>query len=286
MARNQEKKMELFSKWTQFKKDAHSGVSTHRPHLASECDSVTEAEKWRREMVRDITKKIAAIQNSSLGEHRIRELNDEINKLMSRKYHWEKRIRELGGSDYSRMKAADVDGKALPGAPNYKYYGAAKDLPGVKELFVEEAEFHASRKGNRMNKNIHKHLNPEYYGFRDDEDGLLVPKEHAAQVRHINDALLAFSHKRQKLEDEVRQSSGAFGARELADLVDLGDEHEVKFLLSSAFRESFIAGQVAAAAEMLNPHHSVAAPRQSSSTMLSEAEEIDQKKLALLSRIL
>ena len=29
------------------------------------------------------------------------------------------------------------EGKELPGAPHYKYYGAAKDLPGVRELFAE-----------------------------------------------------------------------------------------------------------------------------------------------------
>lgn len=36
----------------------------------------------------------------SLDEYRIRELNDEINKLMREKSHWERRIRELGGPDY------------------------------------------------------------------------------------------------------------------------------------------------------------------------------------------
>ena len=41
---------------------------------------------------------------ASLGEHRIRELNDEINKQMRQKNYWEKRIRELGGGDYHNMK--------------------------------------------------------------------------------------------------------------------------------------------------------------------------------------
>lgn len=79
---------------------------------------------------------------ATLGEHRIRELNDEINKHMRQKHYWEIRIRELGGSDYKHAKRQflDVDGKELPGAPNYKYYGAAKDLPGVRELFAELEE--------------------------------------------------------------------------------------------------------------------------------------------------
>ena len=34
---------------------------------------------------------------------RIRDLNDEINKLIREKGHWEKRIVELGGPDYSKV---------------------------------------------------------------------------------------------------------------------------------------------------------------------------------------
>jgi len=40
----------------------------------------------------------------------------------------------------------DVEGKELPGAPGYKYYGAAKDLPGVRELFAEKDEETEQRK--------------------------------------------------------------------------------------------------------------------------------------------
>lgn len=49
---------------------------------------------------KDIAKKIAFIQNPGLGEFRIRDLNDEINKLLRVKQAWEYRIRELGGIDY------------------------------------------------------------------------------------------------------------------------------------------------------------------------------------------
>jgi hypothetical protein len=37
----------------------------------------------------------------SLDEYRIRDLNDEINRLLREKTHWERRIRELGGPDYA-----------------------------------------------------------------------------------------------------------------------------------------------------------------------------------------
>jgi hypothetical protein len=36
---------------------------------------------------------------AGLGEFRIRDLNDEINKLLREKKRWEERILELGGAD-------------------------------------------------------------------------------------------------------------------------------------------------------------------------------------------
>lgn len=38
--------------------------------------------------------------SAGLGEFKIRDLNDEINKLLREKGHWEHRIKELGGPDY------------------------------------------------------------------------------------------------------------------------------------------------------------------------------------------
>jgi pre-mRNA-splicing factor ISY1 len=48
---------------------------------------------------------------ASLGEHRVRELNDEINKLNKTKSYWDARIVELGGGDASKgRKFYDVEG--------------------------------------------------------------------------------------------------------------------------------------------------------------------------------
>jgi hypothetical protein len=63
---------------------------------------------------------------ATLGEHRIREINDEINKLLRQKHYWEIRIRELGGNLSKGKQIYDVEGKELPGAPGYKYFGAGK----------------------------------------------------------------------------------------------------------------------------------------------------------------
>ena len=89
------------------------------------------------------------ISVASLGEHRIREMNDEINKMMRQKHHWEVRIRELGGEAQRGRQFIDIEGKELPGAPGYKYYGAAKELPGVRELFAEKDDDHQTKRSKR-----------------------------------------------------------------------------------------------------------------------------------------
>jgi hypothetical protein len=43
---------------------------------------------------------VGEIQNPGLGEFKIRDLNDEINKLLREKGHWERRIKDLGGPNY------------------------------------------------------------------------------------------------------------------------------------------------------------------------------------------
>src|ERR1700712_263979 len=73
---------------------------------------------------------------ASLSDYQIRDLNDEINKLMREKHMWEVQLRNLGGPNYMRFgpKMYDEDGREVPGSRGYKYFGRAKELPGVKEL--------------------------------------------------------------------------------------------------------------------------------------------------------
>jgi hypothetical protein len=79
------------------------------------------------------------------SRHRIRDLNDEINKLIREKGHWERRIVDLGGPDYAKTapKVTDTQGNEISETSGrgggYRYFGAAKNLPGVKELFEKEA---------------------------------------------------------------------------------------------------------------------------------------------------
>ena len=63
-------------------------VQAKRPYLATECNSLQESEKWRHQIIKEIARKVSQIQNAGLGEFRIRDLNDEINKLLREKGHW------------------------------------------------------------------------------------------------------------------------------------------------------------------------------------------------------
>lgn len=40
-----------------------------RPYLASECNDLPQAEKWRLQIVREIAKKVAQIQNGKINQY-------------------------------------------------------------------------------------------------------------------------------------------------------------------------------------------------------------------------
>ena len=157
-----------------------------RPYLTSDCKNVQEAERWRHQVVREISKSVTAIQNAGLGEFRIRDLNDHINKLLREKKHWEDKIKELGGKHYKGgAKMLDREGKEVPGNKGYKYFGAAKDLPGVRELFETDAPANVKKTRAELMRDVDSH----YYGFRDDDDGKLVPEELAAEKDAIGETM-------------------------------------------------------------------------------------------------
>jgi hypothetical protein len=59
---------------------------------------------------------------AGLTDYEVRDLNDEINRLMREKRHWENQIIALGGANYRRNVAMlDDDGREVPGTKGYKY---------------------------------------------------------------------------------------------------------------------------------------------------------------------
>merc|ERR1719480_346041 len=169
-----------------------------RPWLTSDCDNVQSAERWRHQVVREIPKSVTAIQNAGLGEFRIRDLNDHINKLLREKKRWEDRIRELGGKHYKGgAKMLDREGKEVPGNKGYKYFGAAKDLPGVRELFESDAPVNTKKTRAELMRDVDAH----YYGFRDDDDGKLVPEELAAEKEAVARLIAEYKGSKEGQED-------------------------------------------------------------------------------------
>ena len=178
---------------------------------------LSEAERWRGQIIGEVTRKVAEIQNAGLGEARLRDLNDEINKLLREKGHWERQIVALGGPNHARTAAHlfDADSRAVPGGGGYRYFGAARDLPGVAELFAKEA----AEQRRRTRGEIVRGLTPDYYGYRDEDDGVLLAAEAAAEAVRFAAAAeevaeaAAASHaaKRSRLGDDGSGGGGGGG---------------------------------------------------------------------------
>jgi len=194
MARNEEKAQSMLNRWLAYKRDDREGAPKKQPYqkrpaLASECTTIGDCERWRMQIVREIGKKIMEIQNESLGEQRIRDLNDDINKSLREKGHWERRIIDLGGPNYRKFERIVDDQLLSEQDPTlgteqkgftYKYFGAARKLPGVKELFLKKEDPKAKRR--RFDT---RGLDADYYGYRDDEDGILETLEQEAEKKAL-----------------------------------------------------------------------------------------------------
>ncbi|KAF2546796.1 hypothetical protein F2Q70_00023019 [Brassica cretica] len=224
MARNEEKAQSMLNRFVTMKESENKKPKERRPYLASECRDLADADKWRHQIMREISRKVAEIQNEGLGEHRLRDLNDEINKLLRERWHWERRIVELGGPNYNRhgAKMTDLEGNIIDvpntsgRGPGYRYFGAAKKLPGVRELFEKPPEL----RKRRTRYDIYKRIDASYYGYRDEEDGVLEGLERSAEGEM----------RRREVEewrrlDEVRKEA----RKGAAEVVSVGAAKEVLF---------------------------------------------------------
>ncbi|OMP03290.1 Isy1-like splicing [Corchorus olitorius] len=188
MARNEEKARSELNRFVAQKAAEKKKPKERRPYLASMCRNLAEADKWRHQIITEIDRKVTDIQNEGLGEHRLRDLNDEINKLFREKSHWERRIVELGGPNHAKHdpKMTDLEGNIIDvpnpsgRGPGYRYFGAAKKLPGVRELFEKPAPELRKRKNSYDN---YKRIDASYYGYsnRDGEDGVSKKVEGKAE---------------------------------------------------------------------------------------------------------
>jgi len=193
MARNEEKAQSMLYRFREAQA-AELGLGTRgdrRPRMASACKSLRDCERWRGEILREISRKVSKIQDAGLTDYEVRDLNDEINKLMREKRHWENQIVALGGANYRRNVAMlDDDGKEVPGTKGYKYFGRAKDLPGVRELF--QSRKNEEEEENQTLAYYKKFMNqgPSYYGDLDEVDGKLLAYEQEAEDEDWEEACI------------------------------------------------------------------------------------------------
>ncbi|CCG82601.1 Pre-mRNA-splicing factor isy-1 [Taphrina deformans PYCC 5710] len=179
MSRNSEKAQSMLYKW-RAQQAAQQGVidsSGRRPRNIMECTSVAACEKWRNQVLKDVTRKIDKINDATLTDFQVRDLNDEINKLQKEKHMWELQLKNIGGTNYIRFQGnvTDSEGRVIGSHKGYKYYGRAKELPGIKELFSELAAPPKHKKTKQDWTNLD--LDISYYGYRDEEDPALLAYE-------------------------------------------------------------------------------------------------------------
>ncbi|KZS88152.1 Isy1-like splicing factor [Sistotremastrum niveocremeum HHB9708] len=191
MARNEEKAQSMLYRFREAQA-AELGLGTRadrRPRMASACKSLRECERWRGEILREISRKVSKIQDAGLSDYEVRDLNDEINKLLREKRHWENQIVALGGANYRRNVAMlDDDGKEVPGTKGYKYFGRAKELPGVKELFQSRKKEEEEEDAIYQYYKKFTNQGPEYFGDLDEKDEELLKYEREAEENDWEEA--------------------------------------------------------------------------------------------------
>ncbi|KAJ5723856.1 hypothetical protein N7488_001891 [Penicillium malachiteum] len=188
MARNSEKAQSMLFRF-RAQQAADMGIidvgRTRRPKAITSIDSIPTCERWRGQVLKEVSRKVTRIQEQSLSDYQIRDLNDEINKLMREKWAWEMQIKNLGGPNYMRGtgRVYDDEGREIPGGgKGYRYFGRAKELPGVKEMFEaatrqakEPAEEEVAGRGGDI---ATKKVDANYFGYGlDEEDGTLLAYE-------------------------------------------------------------------------------------------------------------
>jgi len=238
MARNSEKAQSMLFRF-RASQAADLGIidigRTRRPRAITTVESIPQCEKWRGQVLKEISRKVTKIQEPSLSDYQLRDLNDEINKLMREKWVWEKQIRTLGGPNYMRGGGAITDDQgreiAGGGAKGYRYFGRARELPGVKEMFEEASkratEAREGKKEGPVNEMLKKQVDAAYYGWnRDEEDGTLLQYEQSKE-KEARDRLLAME------DEDVNDADEKKGKDEWEELPgDAGDG--IRWLLPTA----------------------------------------------------
>ncbi len=130
--------MTMLNRWVKQKQDIFSknqGVSKEKaeeiPTNPMKVTDLMQCEEYRKKINGNVVRKVSMIQNGALPDGKLMELNDDINKFLTQRESWERRIKQLGGPDDQQEMQIEASGSTVNG---YRYFGAAKNLPQVKSL--------------------------------------------------------------------------------------------------------------------------------------------------------
>lgn len=154
--------------------------SPNEPLVPSTCRSLPAALYARKELLKDVSRKLSKINDLTLGHAEIRALNDELNRQVRRIHEWDGRLRELGHRE--RDKSVKWGDETLPEPGNvhgYLYFGRAKELPGVKELLNPRKE--GKIKLPARIQEMERTADAEYFGV-DDEQAEMARMEREREV--------------------------------------------------------------------------------------------------------
>lgn len=246
MSRNSDRANTVLFRYQEQQAEAHGHIdynSTQRPRAINKVSTLKDAENWRKQVLQEINQKLAKIQDEKLSNYQIRDLNDELNKLMKEKYSWEYHTsKNLNGPDYfhSSNVILKANGVMIRG---YSYFGRARELPGVKELIAKQEQNKKDKVTKAKTtmtqlqklKELESRVGLHYYGYLDEEsqetrqspesqvNEILGLETHDEPKVDLHDKLLKFERR------ATKKRSKALGDSTKTDPVLISNEQPATF---------------------------------------------------------
>ena len=161
MARNSERALLILNRWHTMRHVIQGGETLQIPNDPRSVYKLDLAEAYRNKISRDLITHLIKIQDTSLSEKELVNLNDLINETVSIKNQWSKRIKELGGVYVKYYNPLEND--FVIAKDGTHWYGASKFLPRV-----EIDESHETNEREEVDlATLAKNVNEDYFGAND-----------------------------------------------------------------------------------------------------------------------
>lgn len=178
MSRNSEKAQSALNRYLRLK-NKEAGVlesnPNFRPKYVQSEKSLPQAEKWRATVLSLISINLGRIQDITLNEHQIRDINQELNTLFKEKRAWEHHIKQLGGPDH--INYGQNMGQGAIEMYGTRYYGLARELPDVVQMMKEHKTKNSAKAKAKSDiaqerktiEELTNRISPSYYGIQGDD---------------------------------------------------------------------------------------------------------------------